>query len=37
MADINIVRKKPAVLPWVVGLGLALLLTLLWVVWGTGR
>jgi hypothetical protein len=35
MADIRIVRKTPAVLPRVIGLGLVLLLAALWVVWGS--
>lgn len=34
MTDINIVRRRPAVLPWLVGLGLVLLLTALWLSWG---
>lgn len=33
MADINIVRKTPAILPWLIGLGLVLLAIALWVAW----
>ena len=33
MTDINIVRKTPAVLPWLAGLGLVLLLAVLWLSW----
>jgi hypothetical protein len=30
MADINVVRKTPAVWPWVIGLGLVLMVAVLW-------
>lgn len=33
MADINIVRKTPAILPWLIALVLVLLGLALWVLW----
>lgn len=33
MADINVVRKTPAILPWLIALGLVLLAAALWVAW----
>ena len=35
MAEIRIVRKTPVVLPWLIGLGLVLLVAALWVAWAT--
>ena len=33
MADINIVRKTPAIFPWLIALALVLLGLALWVLW----
>ena len=32
-ADINVVRKTPRVFPWVIGLGLIVLIAVLWISW----
>lgn len=33
MADIKIVRKTPAIIPWLVGLGLVVLVLAIWIGW----